>query len=87
MTRFLQTLRTSSARALVAIGAVVGLDELVLLAALVLITAGLWASFEAGRLVGLSALVVPGLVGLWCALPQRESFVHRTPAEAPGRKR
>lgn len=52
-----------------AITAVIGADELLVCVGLGLLTAGLWS------LVQESALVAPGLVLLWIALPQRTPFV------------
>ena len=49
--------------------AVLGADELLVVVGLVLLTAGLWPIADQG------ALVAPGLVLLWIALPQRTSFV------------
>lgn len=51
---------------------IVGADELALSVALVLIVIGLWP------LVGRVALLVPGLVLLWIALPARQPFLHRS---------
>lgn len=51
-------------------------DEILVAVGLALVTVGLWP--VAGR----SALVVPGLVLLWIALPQRVAFVARV-AEKP----
>ena len=46
-------------------------DEVVVLVGLALVTAALWPRFEQG------ALLVPGLVLLWVALPTRDGFVAR----------
>ena len=54
----------------------IGVDELLLLAGLLLVTAGLWAQW--GRL----ALVVPGAVFVWIALPCRTVFVLRPTSSA-----
>lgn len=51
------------------ITAYVGADELLLALALLLVTIGLWSR------VGAAALVAPGLVLLWIALPSRRSFL------------
>ena len=48
------------------------LDELLLALALALVTAGLWPW------IGQGALVAPGVVLLWIALPQRAELVHRS---------
>jgi hypothetical protein len=53
--------------------ALFGVDEALLGVALVLLTAGLWA------LVHVAALIAPGLVLLWVALPPRHAFVARPP--------
>lgn len=58
----------------------VGRDELLLGLGLLLLTGGLWAR------VGPVALVAPGLVLLWIALPPRWAFVVRQP-ETPGKGR
>lgn len=55
-----------------AIAGIVGVDELLLVVGLVLITAGLWPVLDA------VAFAVPGAVVLWIALPQRSPFVHRS---------
>lgn len=52
---------------------VVGLDELLLAVALALLTGGAW------EVVGRLALVIPGMVLLWVALPSRAPFVTRGP--------
>lgn len=52
-----------------AITAVIGADELLVVAGLGLLTAGLWP------IVQESALIAPGLVLLWIALPQRTPFL------------
>ena len=53
-------------------------DEILVAGGLALVTVGLWP------IVGRSALVVPGLVLLWIALPQRVAFVARTPDKPKG---
>ena len=65
-----------------AIAAVVGADELLLACALALVTVGLWP------IIGRSALVVPGTVLLWIALPSRAPLVVRPPSppETPARR-
>jgi hypothetical protein len=61
--------------------ALVGVDELLLLVALGLITTGLWV------VVGIAALIAPGLVLLWIALPSRTGFLVRaSELEAPKRR-
>lgn len=52
-----------------ALTAIVGVDELLVGAGLVLVTMGLWS------LVDRAALIAPGLVLLWIAVPQRTRFV------------
>ena len=52
-----------------ALRAAVGLDEIALLLALALVTAGLW------MLVDRAAFIVPGLVLLWIALPARVPLI------------
>lgn len=54
-------------------------DEVLLTLGLALITWGLWP------LVGVCALIVPGAVLLWLALPSRAPFV-TPPAEKPARR-
>lgn len=51
------------------VSAVLGVDELLILVGLGLLTAGLWS------LVEQAALIAPGLVLLWIAVPQRTAFV------------
>lgn len=51
--------------------AAIGGDELLLLIALACLTGGLWPA------LGRQALVAPGLVLLWVALPSRSAFVIR----------
>lgn len=69
-------------RVIAAIVSVVGADELALIGALALLVAGLWP------VLGQRALVVPGLVWLWIALPSRHPFVSRPPAasDKPSRR-
>lgn len=71
------------ARLRAAIAAAVGIDELLLAAGLVLITVALWP------VVNVSALLAPGVVMVWIALPTRAPFVPRAtpPADAPARRR
>jgi hypothetical protein len=59
----------------------VGMDELLLAVALVLLTAGAWPVLE------WVALVIPGAVLLWVALPSRAPFVARGSAEPPDASR
>lgn len=54
-----------------AVQAAIGVDEILLAVALVLVTIGLWP------LCGQVALVAPGLVGLYVALPCRQPFISR----------
>ena len=49
----------------------VGVDEVILVAALLMITAALWPS------LGWLALLPAGLVLLWISIPQRARFVAR----------
>ena len=65
----------------------VGLDDVVLGVALLLIAAGFWSAWKPG------AFIVPGVVLLWLVLPSRSPFVTRPPvpkkpaapdASAPG---
>jgi hypothetical protein len=65
-------MRLYSLRVLAALAAAMGVDEILLLTALVLVVTGLWP------LVGRSALLIPGLTLLWIALPQRAPFVARS---------
>jgi len=62
-------------RAAVAVGGLLlaGSQELTLSAGLALLTGGLWGW------IGPLALVAPGLVLVWIALPQRHGFVVRPP--------
>jgi hypothetical protein len=57
-----------------------GLDEAVLLIALVLLVAGLWPR------IGALALTIPGAVLLWIALPPRATFVVRPETRDSARK-
>ena len=68
------SLRTNLVRSAAWVGRTIGAEELVLAAGLTLVTIGLWP------VVGQAALVVPGVVLVWVALPQRTAFVQRTPA-------
>ena len=54
-----------------AVQSAVGIDEALFVAALVLLTTGLWS------VIGSAALVAPGAVILWVALPSRSPFVVR----------
>jgi hypothetical protein len=71
----LAALGRHSRQAAAAIADVIGADELLLLVALTLVTVALWPLF------GRQALLVPGVVGLWYALPTRAPFVTRHTAE------
>lgn len=64
-----------------AVSQVIGVDECVLVLGLVLLAAGLWPLF--GRV----ALIAPGLVLVWMAIPQRAPLVRREPQSAQVRKR
>lgn len=79
--RRLATLRTSSGRLVTTVVSVVGVDELLLVVALALVTVALWPRFE--RL----ALLVPGLVILWVVLPSRSPFVARPPTATKAERR
>lgn len=57
------------------------LDEVILGLGLALVTCGLWSQY--GRL----ALVVPGLVLAWIALPTRRAFVDRSDPAPPAARR
>lgn len=59
---------------------VVGSQELVLAGGLTLLTVGLWS------LYGRAALIAPGVVLIWLALPQRSWLVSRT-GELPLKRR
>lgn len=54
--------------------AAIGLDDLVLLLALLLLAVGFWQVWTPG------AFIVPGLVLLWLVLPSRAPFVTRPPS-------
>lgn len=60
-------------RSLTVVRRVVGPEEVALAMGLALVTVGLWP------VAGQVALTVPGLVLIWLALPQRTTFVQRTP--------
>ncbi len=66
-------MRARSAALVRSLAASIGADEVVLLVALGLLTAGLWSR------IGALSLMLPGLVLLWIALPQRARFVTRDP--------
>jgi hypothetical protein len=53
-------------------------DDVTLLSALVIGTAGLWAW------VGPRALIFPGLVLLYCSIPTRRPFIANPPPIDPG---
>ena len=53
----------------------VGLDEVMLVGSLILVTVALWPIAERVAGDGRSALLAPGLVLLWIALPARGAFV------------
>lgn len=75
----LTTVRLAIRRAAVSVATLVGPDEIVLAAALVLIAAGMWQLWRPG------ACLVPGCVLLWIGLPERAPFVSRQPAIEPTR--
>ena len=50
---------------------VLGADEIILVAALLLVTIGLWL------VAGQASLIAPGFVLLWVGLPSRSPFVMR----------
>lgn len=54
--------------------AAIGVDEVLLVVALLLIAAGMWQVWKPG------AYLVPGIVLLWIVLPARAAFVVRPPA-------
>lgn len=60
-------------REVVRVLALVGLDDVVLVVALLLIAAGFWEAWRPG------AFIVPGIVLLWLVLPSRAPFVARPP--------
>jgi len=55
-------------------------QELLVALAIGLLTYGLWP------VIGRPALIVPGLVILWVALPTRRRFVEPMPAPPPARR-
>ncbi len=59
---------------LAAITSVVGPDEIMLVTALLLVSAGFWTVWRP------ASYLVPGMVLLWIALPSRASFVLRSQA-------
>jgi hypothetical protein len=67
------TFRRVCSAAAAAIASVFGLDECLLLLGLGLVTAALWP------LVAQVALLAPGLVFVWIALPARAAFVAKSP--------
>ncbi len=56
---------------LAAVVSIIGPDEIMLATALLLVSAGFWTVWRP------ASYLVPGLVLLWIALPQRASFVLR----------
>lgn len=65
-----------------AIRSVIGLDECLLILALVLVGIGFWQIWKPG------AFLVTGLVLLWLTIPSRASFIITPPPdEKAGRKR
>lgn len=63
-----------------ALASIIGVEECVLTLGLILLSAGLWPVF------GRAALVAPGLVLIWLAIPSRRAFIHR-PVTPERRKR
>lgn len=61
------------------IAGIIGADELAITVALVLVTVALWPA------LGRQALIAPGLVLLWVALPARAPFIAR-PTKSTRRK-
>lgn len=59
-----------------AVAGVIGLDEVVLGAGLVLVTIALWPD------LGQRALLVPGLAAVWISLPTRGGFITRPPQDS-----
>jgi hypothetical protein len=59
----------------------IGLDEVVLVIALTLITVALWPTF------GRAALLLPGLVLLWLALPARRAFIDKSDEKPAARRK
>ena len=68
-------------RAWAMVRAAIGLDEVVVLAALVLIAVGFWQAWRPG------AFLVPGLVLLWISLPRRLPFIVRSPDPEKAKRR
>lgn len=81
MRRSLTHARTSSARLWLALRAIIGLDEVLLLVGFGLITVALWPAI--GRL----ALLIPGAAIIWLVLPTRAPFLHRPSANDPPTRR
>lgn len=63
----------TSRRRFARVRALVGLDELLLLVGVGLMLTGLWPT------IGVGALVVPGVVLVWIALPSRSPLLERPP--------
>jgi hypothetical protein len=76
-------MRARSQALVAALAGLVGADELVLGVALALIATGLWQTWRPG------AVLVPGVVLLWIALPARAGFITRLPGhtEKPPRRK
>ena len=74
-------LKERSRRVAAAVVAVIGVDELLIVVALTLVTVALWPRF------GRQALLVPGLVVLWVALPSRAPFIARPTLSAKSKRR
>lgn len=72
--------RISSARLLAAIVREVGIDEIGLTVALLLLAEG------ARQVWPPAAYLAPALVLLWIFLPQRKGFVYRTPPPQKGKE-
>ena len=84
LTRLMRTVWRVAALAVTAtshaVRAAFGIDEILLVAGLVLITVAAWPA------IGQYALACPGLVLVWIALPSRSPFISRPPAEPPDRR-
>jgi hypothetical protein len=64
-----------------AVRAAIGVTECVLIVGLAFVVIALWP------LVGRVALLPVGLVMVWVTLPVRSAFIHRSPGEAPARRK
>jgi hypothetical protein len=77
--RVSQAISRRSSALVAAVADVIGPDEILLAAGLTLVTVALWP------VMGRVALIVPGVVLLWIAIPEREQFVRRPPTESSGK--